>query len=729
MNDNELLQLLKYGRGEEARIYFGSIQEQAYSEDFTHFIDEMIDLYGIKRKEIALRSGMSQDYTYKLLRGDKKTTERDYILAICIAIGMNYAQVQHALRIYGMPVLSNSDLRSHVIALGIQHGCDIDELNDWLEKADFYLLKTSPDMPSAPITPAVYDEQSGNISDVPPLNSASFRNTDQYEELDRRINAERCGDAPIDYSYWGVIKIRDEAGNVYYVEASYHPEGEHLDVLTEEMHDKYEAQANAYNKYIQELQEQYGEDLNDYEKMMADPAIQKALSKAPDPYHGITTVEEYDSFVDAAESPFFYWYLEIDKATDEKVQEVLSNLDDTRNFGIRHGAGFEHGCLRYYMEAFNTHEPEKREYFQIIQEGDNYTYSVSHESYFMRIEMGDIYPFYFGKKKQDPEYFIKVTDLNELDGNELRYRFIFSHLQLEMHEYAHEHYGMELNDGDLNNERITTLTQQATQYYHSEQYEEAAKALEEAYSLMKQLPDSNPEKLPMLIVTCTKLAHFYRELSQEDIVDQWYRECLKYEGELSVAMNNPALEGVLQDAPVGMAEAFLHESNRYRGNDVELTKSNLLKAINLYNGHCNSLASWGTYMGCLMSYAFYIDEEDPEKSLEYTRKALDIVRAHGFDHMPPYHTKVFTLLNNHAWVLWNRLSSEEAIIYYGQAIDLLEGYLAAGTPDAEAITRGLKKEARELVRIYQATNKTKEAERLTRRMTDKGYGDFMNDQN
>ena len=93
MNEDELLYLLKHGRADEVRFIFKDIQAKSYPEDFSTFIDTMIKEHKIKRKNIAIRSGLSQDYTYKLLRGDKKTTERDYILAICIAIGMNLAQV------------------------------------------------------------------------------------------------------------------------------------------------------------------------------------------------------------------------------------------------------------------------------------------------------------------------------------------------------------------------------------------------------------------------------------------------------------------------------------------------------------------------------------------------------------------------------------------------------------------------------------------------------------
>ena len=235
MNEDELLYLLKHGRADDIRFIFKDIEERSYPEDFPTFIDAMIREHKIKRKNIAIRSGMSQDYTYKLLRGDKKTVERDYILAICIAIGMNLAQVQHALRIYGMPALGNADLRSHIISLGISEGKDIDEINDWLEKSGFCLIRTSPDMPSAPIVPLESShmepqvEMAGDFEQEKKLSDEEFDDISGYVEVDMEIHAERCGHAPMDYMYWGEIKIQNEEGKTYYVRNFYYPEGKRME--------------------------------------------------------------------------------------------------------------------------------------------------------------------------------------------------------------------------------------------------------------------------------------------------------------------------------------------------------------------------------------------------------------------------------------------------------------------------------------------------------------------
>ena len=88
-NSREIAHLMKCGSLEEINSYFKKMKkEQAHEEDFYEFINRKIDESPYNRSEVAQRAGMSKDYTYKILRGDKKTTERDYILAICLALKM-----------------------------------------------------------------------------------------------------------------------------------------------------------------------------------------------------------------------------------------------------------------------------------------------------------------------------------------------------------------------------------------------------------------------------------------------------------------------------------------------------------------------------------------------------------------------------------------------------------------------------------------------------------------
>ena len=76
--------------------------------------------------------------------------------------------------------------------------------------------------------------------------------------------------------------------------------------------------------------------------------------------------------------------------------------------------------------------------------------------------------------------------------------------------------------------------------------------------------------------------------------------------------------------------------------------------------------------------------------------------------------------NNYAWVLWNKCGSEEAIIHYGRAIELLEEYLFNGIIDKETALSELKHVGTALLQIYSDTSRDKEWLRLMKRLTDDG---------
>ena len=67
----EIAHLMKYGSTEEIKAYFDKKRKLQKQEDFFSFINDLIDNSPYKRAEVAQRAGLSHDYVYKLLRGDK----------------------------------------------------------------------------------------------------------------------------------------------------------------------------------------------------------------------------------------------------------------------------------------------------------------------------------------------------------------------------------------------------------------------------------------------------------------------------------------------------------------------------------------------------------------------------------------------------------------------------------------------------------------------------------
>ena len=103
--NRDIAHLLKSGNKELIQQMLKERESRVLPESFTQYMDEMIASKKVKRAQIAQRAGLSRNYLYKLLRGDKKTTERDYILAVCMAMSMDLHETQHALEIYPFPFL------------------------------------------------------------------------------------------------------------------------------------------------------------------------------------------------------------------------------------------------------------------------------------------------------------------------------------------------------------------------------------------------------------------------------------------------------------------------------------------------------------------------------------------------------------------------------------------------------------------------------------------------
>lgn len=368
----EIAHLMKYGSTEEIKAYFDKKRSLKRQDDFFSFINNKIDNSPYKRAEVAQRAGLSRDYVYKLLRGDKKTTERDYILALCFALKLDILDTQHALELYPFPVLDDEDPRSAVIKTGIMTELDLDTMNEWLEKASFPLIRTSPDMPSAEVGPArstIFSEDVLNSLSERAKRLRNERRT-KMEELRRNVRMERCGCGPMDYVVEGEIEVLNDKQEHVFVNAFYGPET----VLS-----------------VSKVS------LLDYPDIIEEEMLE----------------ESYTDLEEAADSDYFRFFLELDKATDEKVADFQKRINDTKYYdGIRMGQMFwGKGCG--HAELFNSNQPEYHEYFQVVSEDGVFKYSMSHESTYMRYELGQMFDIYF-PGAEEPRYLFMVTDFSDI---------------------------------------------------------------------------------------------------------------------------------------------------------------------------------------------------------------------------------------------------------------------------------------------------------------------------
>ena len=126
-----------------------------FQENETELIDEqhpfstymrgLFKAHGIKQQDVFLKADFSQRYGYRLISGERRTRQRDYIVRLCLAGGFSLEETQRALQIYGMSRLYVRIPRDAVLISAFQNSIfEIAEVNKLLTDQGMPALKASP---------------------------------------------------------------------------------------------------------------------------------------------------------------------------------------------------------------------------------------------------------------------------------------------------------------------------------------------------------------------------------------------------------------------------------------------------------------------------------------------------------------------------------------------------------------------------------------------------------
>lgn len=125
------------------------LQEQADSmlggeKPFARYLREIISRNRLTQQEVFIQADLPERFGYKLLSGEKRTKQRDYILRICYAAKMTLEETQRALILYGMAPLYPRLPRDAVLMIAFNKRCgSILEVNALLASHKLPALKTS----------------------------------------------------------------------------------------------------------------------------------------------------------------------------------------------------------------------------------------------------------------------------------------------------------------------------------------------------------------------------------------------------------------------------------------------------------------------------------------------------------------------------------------------------------------------------------------------------------
>ncbi|MBQ9023549.1 MAG: hypothetical protein IJ108_06510 [Eubacterium sp.] len=110
-------------------------------ETAAEFISAHLNETGQKKKDVIARAGLSEQYGYQLLNGSKKTKDRDKILGLCIAAGLDHKQTERVLKMSGFSPLYSKVDRDAVIQICMNKGIrSVLKVNEELDKRGMEIL-------------------------------------------------------------------------------------------------------------------------------------------------------------------------------------------------------------------------------------------------------------------------------------------------------------------------------------------------------------------------------------------------------------------------------------------------------------------------------------------------------------------------------------------------------------------------------------------------------------
>lgn len=135
-----LEEMLKKMRGQDEVSDFLGKNENTLSS-FGDYYSKYISEKGIDVPDIIKKSGVSRNYIYNILNGDR-APGRDKVLALCIAAGMSFMETDRALEFAGERRIYPKDERDARIAIMINQGVqNVTDVNIMLDEYDLEPLR------------------------------------------------------------------------------------------------------------------------------------------------------------------------------------------------------------------------------------------------------------------------------------------------------------------------------------------------------------------------------------------------------------------------------------------------------------------------------------------------------------------------------------------------------------------------------------------------------------
>lgn len=111
------------------------IRNHSKTQTLHGFLNSLMAEQELTIPELIDRSGVSRNYIYNILSGERSKPSRDKVIAICIGLRASFSQINRALELVKYSALYPRDERDARIALAVNQGVkSVTEVNLILEK-------------------------------------------------------------------------------------------------------------------------------------------------------------------------------------------------------------------------------------------------------------------------------------------------------------------------------------------------------------------------------------------------------------------------------------------------------------------------------------------------------------------------------------------------------------------------------------------------------------------
>ena len=135
----ELLKIL--ANEKNIKNYIKDNTEELETKSLHEELERLLEKYKLTKAEVIKTSNLQSSYGYQIFNGTKEKPSRDKLLALCVAMKINFDEIQKVLTLANCGILYQRHIRDSVIINAVNKGIGLQKLNRLLCDMDMDILE------------------------------------------------------------------------------------------------------------------------------------------------------------------------------------------------------------------------------------------------------------------------------------------------------------------------------------------------------------------------------------------------------------------------------------------------------------------------------------------------------------------------------------------------------------------------------------------------------------